>query len=284
MALLQKGYLGATPLWKNVDWFQPAAYNIVDNSAVAGVTVTANSSAHTKGSYAQLIASTAADASFIVVQVYGVGAIGANTATLLDLATGASGSEVNFASNIAIGGLSVASGGLRVGGLIGFPIKIASGTRISARIQSVVTGGKTASLIVFLINAGDYATAPTSVDVIGSDTATSQGTSFSGASGTWVQATASTSQAYRAVTLVGSSHDAAMAAQTGIYEMGVGASGSEVGFGEARYEHSALEFTSLMTPYVYMSGRNIPSGSRLAVKHPITADPSKYGFCLIGIP
>jgi hypothetical protein len=31
-------------------------------------------------------------------------------------------------------------------------------------------------------------------------------------------------------------------------------------------------------------GYNIPSGSRLAVKHFITANPDRYGFNLIGIP
>jgi hypothetical protein len=31
-------------------------------------------------------------------------------------------------------------------------------------------------------------------------------------------------------------------------------------------------------------GRNIPSGSRLAVRHAIAANPSNYGFTLIGIP
>lgn len=284
MALLQKAYLGATPLFKNVDWFQPAAYNIVDNSNPGSpVQLVASSTAHTKGSWTELIASTSADASFLVVQMTNVGANATNTATLLDLATGASGSETAFASDIAIGSHTTAIGGGRVGGLFGFPIKIPSGTRISARIQSVVSS-KTCNIIIFLIDAGDYATAPTSVDVIGADTATSQGTSFSGSSGTWVEATASTSQAYRAVTLVVSGHDAAMGNQTGIYEMGVGASGSEVGFGAARYQHTTVEFTSLMHPYTYMSGRNIPAGSRLAVKHPITADPSKYGFCLIGIP
>jgi hypothetical protein len=281
MALLQKAYLGATPLFRNEDWFETASYSLVDQSTAT--TVTANSSANTKGSYSQLIASTSANASFIVVVSNAVRTGATNTATLLDLAIGASGSETNFASNIAIGSHS-ATAAPQVGGVYGFPLKIPSGSRISARIQSVVTLGKTASVTVYLFDLGDYATAPTSVDVIGGNTANSQGISFSGASGTWVQATASTSQAYRAVTFVASGHDATMGNVIDFFEVGVGASGSEVGFGEFRWQFDTSETASIREPYTYMSGRNIPAGSRLAVKHPIAADPSKYGFTLIGIP
>lgn len=281
MALLQKAYLGATPLFRNEDWFEDGAFKIVDSPA--NVTVTANSSAHTKGSYSQIIASTSANASFLFVQVSGIGAAATNTAVLLDIATGASGSETVIASNIAVGGAAAAAG---LSGLfVGFPIKIASGTRIAARIQGVVTGGETAVLTLNTIDAGDYATAPTSVDVIGGDTATSQGASFSGSSGTWVQATASTSQAYRAVGLVCSTHDADSGNNLNIsFEVGVGASGSEVSFGATRFTLDNSERSSSVAPFAYLFGRNIPAASRLAVKHNIASSPGKYGFVLIGIP
>jgi hypothetical protein len=282
MALLQKAYLGSTPLWKNVDWFEDDAIKIVNASG--GVTVTANSSAHTKGSWAQLIASTSANASMLTIVVNNVATSGTNTATLLDLATGASGSEVAFASNIAVGGASGGGGGLRAAAYLQIPLKVPSGTRISARIQSVVTGGKTAAVVAIAQDAGDYDTAPTSVDVIGGDVATSQGISFSGASGTWVEAVASTSQAYRAILPVVSLHDATSAAITPTITVGTGASGSEVDFGDIRYEFNLAEQASLREPYSNLFGRNIPAGSRLAVKHTIAADPSKYGFTLIGIP
>jgi hypothetical protein len=283
MALLQKGYLGATPLFRNEDWFEDTAPQIIDTQG--GVTITANSSANTKGSWTQLIASTSADASLLTVLVGSVQIGATNTATLVDLAMGASGSEVAFASDIAVGGASGGGGGSRAAAYFQIPLKIPSGTRISARIQSVVTGGKTAAVALYTQDAGDYSTAPTSVDVIGGNTANSQGISFSGASATWVQATASTSQAYRAVALVGSVHDAGVSpAITPTLTLGVGASGSEVEFGNLRYEFDTAERASLREPYNTLFGRNIPAGSRLAVKHTIAADPSKFGFCLIGIP
>lgn len=283
MALLQKGYLGSTPLWRQINWYEDGSPNFVNVSSA--VTLTANTAAHTKGSWSQVVASTSANVSFLWVRVSSVNTAGANTATLIDLATGASGSETAFASNIAVGGASgVGAAGLQ-SIIFGIPIKIASGTRIAARIQSVVTGGKTAQVQIFAMDTGDYATSPTTVDVIGSDTATSQGTSFSGASGAWVQGIASTAQAYRAIGVVLSTHDANINNfNDAQFEIGVGASGSEVSFGTLRYNFNADERLGITAPFTFLFGRNIPAGSRLAVKHPFAADPSKCGFCLIGIP
>lgn len=275
MALLQKGYLGSTPLWRDILWYQGSPGVFVDVNT--GTTVTANTAAHTKGAWTQIIASTASNVSYIYVSVAANNGSGINNATLLDIATGASGSETAIVSNIAIG----SSSGL----VFSFPYKLASGTRLSARIQSVATGGKTASVQIVTINAGDYDNSPTSVDVIGGDTATSEGIRFSGASGTWVQATASTSRAYRAVCLVLSAHDANMANVTNAnYNLGVGSAGSEVEFGTVRHGFFSTEASASAIPYTHLFGRNVPSGSRLAVRHPLTANPERYGFNLIGIP
>jgi hypothetical protein len=283
MALLQKGYLGATPLWRQINWYEDGSPNLINASSL--VTLTANTAAHTKGSWSQVIASTSANVSFLWVRVSSVNTVGANTATLIDLGTGASGSEVAFASNIAVGGASAVNAATLQAVIFGIPVKIASGTRIAARIQSVVTGGKTGAVEIFATDTGDYATTPTTVDVIGTDTATSQGTSFSGASGTWVEGIASTSQAYRAIGVVLSTHDTSIGnLNNAQFEVGVGASGSEVAFGSLRYNFNADERLGITAPFTFLFGRNIPAGSRLSVKHPFTSTPERQGFCLIGIP
>jgi hypothetical protein len=274
MALLQKAYLGSTALFRNEDWFEDTSFRLV-NIAGASVTVTANSSAHTKGAYAELIASTSGDATLLILRL-SAATNATDTATLIDIATGASGSETIVAANIAVGANS--------GNVIGIPLKIPSGTRLSARIQSVVTGGKTAVVLPVLYNVGDYALAPTSVDAIGTDTATSKGVSYSGAAGTWVEAIASTTQAYRAVSFVPSSHDSNILSFIDTYEIGVGSAGNEVTFGSTRVRYVNNETADLESPIVYLFGRSIPAGSRLAVKHPIAANPGRYGFTLIGIP
>jgi len=280
MALLQKAYLGATPLFRNVDWFEES-YTLVDNGSL--VTVTANTAAHTKGSYSELIASTSANAGLLVLMVQDISTAATNTATLIDVATGASGSETVIISNLAVGGALTTNG--QTGVAVAVPFQIPSGTRLSARIQSVVTGGKTATAQIFLFDVGgDYATAPTSVDVITGDTATSEGISFSGASGTWVQAIASTSRAYRAVAIMPSTHSTSIVSINPQLEIGVGASGSEQSFGATIVQYNSNEFVQSAPPYLSLFGRNIPAGSRLAVRHTITANPDRYGFCLIGIP
>jgi hypothetical protein len=275
MALLQKGYLGATPLFRDVPWYQTSARTLIS----AGLaTATANTAAHTKGAWQQVIASTAAQGSWLHVNCSAFSTNATNTASLLDIAIGASGSEVAIISNVAVGGAANT--------YFTFPVQIPSGSRLSARIQSVVTGGKTGAITLWVVNAGDYSLSPTSVDVIGTSTATSQGTSFTGASGNWVEATASTSQRYRAISFVASTHDSDIATITNsLTEIGVGAAGSEVAFASQRFTSSAGEFIGTAQPFpVDPHGRDIPAGSRLAVKHAIAANPSKYGFCLIGIP
>jgi hypothetical protein len=282
MALLQKAYLGSTALWRGTGWYEDAPFNTVNISS--DVTVTADSSAHTKGAWSEIVASTSANASLLYVRVGGVGAGAANTAALLDIGTGASGSETAIAENIAIGSAGN-SGAPASFMMFALPYKLPSGTRISARIQSVVTGGETATVTMFVLDAGNYDATPASVDVIGASTANSQGTSFSGASGTWVQGIASTTRAYRAVGLVLSAHSSSLTNVTdATFEVGVGASGSEVSLGQLRHTYTTSETSSSVIPFISVFGRNIPSGSRLAVKHSIAANPDRYGFCLIGIP
>jgi hypothetical protein len=280
MALLQKAYLGATPLFRNTAFFEDD--QLVPVNTAGPVTVTANSSAHTKGAWAEVIASTSANASYLVLVVRDIGASATDTATLIDLATGASGSESAFASNIAVGG---ASGTASLGINIPTPFQIPSGTRISARIQSVVTGGKTASVFAYLFDAGDYAAAPTSLDAIGTFTATSKGIEFSGSSGTWVEATASTAQAYRGVIFVPSIHSGSIFGNAEYTcTIGVGAAGSEVEIGSSNVGTTSSELVSSSYPYTALFGRSIPAGSRLAVKHTLVSNPDRYGFTLIGIP
>lgn len=276
MAIYQKAYLGSTPLFREKLWYESSGGIILDT--IAGVTVTANSSANTKGAWTELIASTSANGSYLFFRVSVIGSTGVNTATLIDFATGASGSESVIAQNIAVGS---AFNPLH----FGIPFKVPTGTRISARIQSVVTGGKTASVECILINAGDYDNSPTTVDIIGGNTVNSQGISFSGSSGTWTQAIASTSRAYKAVCLVLSSHssDTAQITQQ-LYSVGIGLSGNEIEIGNVRHNYGNGETSQSQTPFLFLFGYDIPLGSRLAVKHPITTNPNRYGFTLICIP
>ena len=275
MTIYQKAYLGSTPLFREKLWYENSSKVITQ---VGGsVTITANSSAHTKGAWTELIGSSTSNSSLLMLNVTQFFSTTVNTATLLDIAFGASGSEIIIAGNIAVGSTNPQ--------IFEIPLKIPSGTRISARIQSVVSGGKTGVIVPILIDAGNYDISPTTVDVIGGDTASSRGISFSGNSGTWVQAIASTSRAYKAVILVFSAHSNDIASlSNGLYSVGVGSNGNELVFGTSRHSYLNNESSVSVFPFNYLFGYDIPAGSRLAVKHPITSNPERYGFTLICIP
>ena len=280
MALLQKGYLGSTPLFRNVAWYEDNSINSFIQSAA--INVTTGSTAHVKGSWTQLIASTSANASMLLLNINSISASATNSATLLDIGTGASTFETVVIPNVAVGGAG--SGGI----WIPIPLKIPSGTRLAVRAQSARTS-VTFRCDPYLYDCGDYATAPTSygaADVMTPDTSTSQGISFSGASGTWVEAIASTDKAYRGVILVASTHDTDIASISPTLDVGVGANLSEVSFGALLHSYLNSESSRMLAPILPPFGRGsvIPAGSRLAVRHNIAANPSKYGFCLIGIP
>jgi hypothetical protein len=279
MALLQKAYLGATPLFADKPWFYQneilaASWN------TGSVTLTASATAHTKGSWSQIIASTSNVGTLLRFIVSGVNVSTADSATLLDIGVGASGSETVIVPNLAIGGSA--------GSFYSIPVEIPSGSRIAARIQGV-RSSQTATISArqfFVFNAGDTAALGTTVDVLGTDTATSTGTAMSGSSGTWVEIEDSTTKNYIGFSIAPSTSDTDTASQSdATYEIGVGAAGSEVAFGYIHFGYGATENFSLAadrSPNLF--GREVPTGSRLAIRHNIAANPSKYDACIIAVP
>jgi hypothetical protein len=279
MALLQKAYLGATPLFADKPWFYQNQI-LAASWSTGTVTLTASATAHTKGSWSQIIASTSNVGTLLRFFVSGVNVSTADSATLLDIGVGASGSETVIVPNLAIGGSA--------GSFYSIPVEIPSGSRIAARVQGV-RSSQTATISArqfFVFNAGDTASLGTTVDVLGTDTATSTGTAMSGSSGTWVEIEDSTTKDYIGFAIAPSVSDTDTASQgDATYEIGVGAAGSEVAFGYIHFAFGATENFSLAadrSPNLF--GREVPTGSRLAIRHNIAANPSKYDACIIAIP
>lgn len=257
---------GAKPWWQSIGQ--------VRVGFASAVTVTSSGTAHTKGAWTELIASTSANGDFIVLGSTNVGAGAFNTATLIDIGIGAAGAEVAIASNIAIGSWVDMS--------IPIPLKIASGSRVAARIQSVRTSiPVTIKCQVF--DSGNYADAPTSVDVIGTSTATSEGTLMS-STNAWVQLTASTSQAYSAIVAVPSASDNVMAGLTVTYSVGRGAASSETVIGTFSMLTTTGEIIypgGLISPMVFAGP--FPAGTRLVGRADAAAG-TDMDLCVIGIP
>jgi hypothetical protein len=285
--------LGNAKVWDGTQWVPAVGggvsqpwYTTIPSTPVDDppfVTVTADAAANTKGAWAEVISSTSGDVTALFVIVRGIQQSTVNTATLLDFAIGASGSETPIAENIAVGG-AVQGTAFDLSGLFAVvPCDAPAGSRISARIQSVVSGGKTAQIDVRAFAAGSPVS---SVDVLGPNTANSQGASFSGIAGTWTQIIASTSRDYAAIGFVPSAHNAAIVSFRGVYTIGVGASGSEAPISTIEVFNWNQEGVSnnFSSGFLPLAAANIPAGSRLAVQHNIAANPERYGITLIGVP
>ena len=280
MPLLTKAYLGSTKLWEDKAWFENTydTFSLIDTD---DATVTADAATHTKGAWVELVASSSADASLLVVTANNY-QNSVNTSALLDIGIGASGSESAVISNLAFGGARDVQDAR--GWAIPIPLKVPSGSRISARIQSVISS-RTATIGVTLFDRGDYSSAPTSVDVLGSDTAASTGTTFSGSVGTWTEVVASTSQDYRAIALAPSLNGTSSSLAVLYYVLGQGASGSEAIVGRSIVCSSNAEFIYPMVESGFpLFGKPIPAGTRLSVQTPTSTNPQNYGVTLIGIP
>jgi hypothetical protein len=106
---------------------------------------------------------------------------------------------------------------------------------------------------------------------------------MSGASGTWVQITASTANAYKAVVMVPSASAGAIGNIRVEYRLGTGASGSEISRGSIFATYNASEAVGLLARTSSLITAAIPSGTRLSVRHDIPSSPSVYDMTLIGI-
>jgi len=110
----------------------------------ADLTVTANASANTKGTYTELIASTAFATIGVLITIKRLSSTLADC--LVDIAVGAAGSEVVLVPNILFSSKS----GLFPCGIFFVPLSVPAGTRVSARIQAT-TGSTTLTVGIHMI-------------------------------------------------------------------------------------------------------------------------------------
>jgi hypothetical protein len=242
-------------------------------------TVTCDTTAHVKGPWTQIISSTAAASDVLGVLFQGIGANNQNSATLVDIGVGASGSEVAVIENLAVGGANVIFNCLQYS----IPLAIPQGTRIAARAQSVVSGGKTAVVAVSPFSTNNFSKAPLTVTVIGTSTATSEGVP-SLSNNTWTEITASSPAKFQAVILVPSLTSTTASAGFSTIELGVGSSGNEVSINTVLYRISANEVISVFcaSDLVSIAAGPFPSGTRFSAR--ASAQATTLDYCLIGIP
>jgi hypothetical protein len=252
-------------------WYQGLA---TVPTSQGSATVTADATPHTKGAWTEVIASNAGTTSALFCTVTNVGLNGNNTATLIDIGVGASGSESAIVSNIAVGGAS-ASG---FGGGIGFvlPVSIASSSRIAVRSQAFIASD-TAAISIDTFALGDSTTVPTTLDCLGTSTSTSEGTLVSTS---YAEVVASTAQAYEALIIVPSWSLSSGSTYGSEIIVATGTVGNEIDIAKNEaYKTSGEQAWNV--PYISsITDTTVASGTRLSAKAP----GGGFYVALIGVP
>jgi len=250
-------------------------------------TVTAGS-ANVKGSWAQLIASTASDVCWVIVNIVYPAATALSIA--VDIGIGSAGNEVAIINNIVASNFNVP-----VAENFSFPLSIPAGTRVSARCQSG-TGSDACYVSVTGFDGGfTQAEGAAGVDSIGFVSASTLGTVITvsatpGVKGSYSQLTASTPRDY--IGYFGSfdpqSGGSSILGHWGSNDMdiSIGAGGSEVvidpdiSFGNP---NGYLSIGPTCLPFRPIS---IPAGTRIAARAQCSDSDSAsktFGLTLYGV-
>lgn len=230
-----------------------------------GTTITAAATANTKGSYTQLVASTAFDASYILVMIDDHAAA---VDYLIDIAIGAGGSEQVILSNlIATGG----TGSLSYGMTYLFPINIPEGSRVTARCQaSTLSSAVRISVLLFGAGIANPET-QTIVTTYGDNTVDSGGVSVdsggvANTKGSYSQIVATTTYAVSSIIVaIGNQRNGVRSSQSWLMDIAIGAGGSEQVI-VPNLVFNASTSPDIVTPQYYYLPLTIPEGSRIAVR------------------
>ena len=252
-------------------WFINKPLSLVANEfqRVGPISVAADSTKDVKGAWVEIVASTSAAANMMYLTLSDTGQSSLNTGVLLDIGIGSAGSESVVIENIPCGWTGSVNSAIT---LHQFPIAIPAGTRISARCQAFIASD-TVNVRINLASLPDFF-AHGSVTTIGAATTDSRGTNLP-SNDTYVELIASTSQQYRAIVMIpclGSTTNPAVAGETSLYTLGIGAAGSEVAVMtmNATSTTGELLFVALDTRnMIYAPANPIPQGIRIAVKQSI---------------
>lgn len=234
-----------------------------------GTQVTTGAASNTKGSAAQLIASTSFDAYLVIVWASAYAATAATSSGCLDIMIGAATEEV-IIPDLLMGGCASGSAVARIGAKYWiFPLYIPAGSRLSAKAAGVRTS--TAMTVAIWLYGGD-GIPPFRVGskVVTYGVTVPNGTSItpgaSAAEGSWTQITGSTSEDHFAVVpsfQVGT--DTTVSNNRLAVDVGIGAATEEEILQSAWFVTSGDETCANFGP-ILPAFQDIPSGSRLTMR------------------
>lgn len=247
----------------------------VDTSTSLATTITAGTS-YAKGSYVELTSSTDFDAQGIIVCI---GKADASSRYLVDVAIGGSGSETVIIPDL----IARAHGNKQIVAQMFFPVSIPAGTRISARC-SAFTNSSTIRISVILVGGG-FSNYPvySGVEAIGLQ-GDVDGTYYQ-TSGTaantkspWQEMKSSVDHDIKAV-LLAHTHYAGYLVPSFVYDIGIGAGGSE----QVLIPNIVSPMDVDMNSYTSYCGPlpcSIPAGTRVAARAQ-TQTPNSVNYWVI---
>lgn len=246
------------------------------------ITATASGTAHTMGSWTQVVSATSDAIEWVELFLpTATGTAATNTATLLDIGIGGAGSEVVIVPGIQVGFRQLGHG-VRV------PVHIPVGSRVAVRCQSAVIS-KTVDLSVTFYGAIHGKASPTALVAFGNNAATSRGVALP-AGGTintktaWTEITSGVTQPLGALIVnLDFAGDNSQPASNVLVDIGIGASGSEaviIGdiFTVTRTSEDMYSRSSLIYPC------NIPLNGRIAARWAFSDNTGALGVSVIGVP
>jgi hypothetical protein len=231
-----------------------------------GTAVTAAATAHTKGAYAQIIASTAHAAKGFLVQL---GNASAGVDYSVDIAIGGAGSEIIIVADLLAGS---GTGSIARQGAYFIPIPIPAGTRVSARCQATTLSSALRAKVHLL---GDL---PGGMEPFGKCvrygfvSATTQGTTIdpgatANTKGAWTQLVAATTYAIKALWFDTSNLvQVTRTSADWLLDLGIGGAGAELVIApNFHIEASTTDDTLVHGPSPLLPV-SIPAGSRLSAR------------------
>lgn len=244
-------------------------------------TVVTSGAANTKGSYTQLIASTAADA-VAIYAIFDTFNSSTSDEALFDFAVGASGSEVPFLNNVPWGAAQAPGGVL-------YPCTIPAGSRLSVRFQSAAAA--TTYPVYATLFDGDLTTSDgaAGADGIGFSLTTSLGTLITASAtanskGSYAQLIASTTRDYAGFYVHGES-DNTQVTSVALFmvDVAIGASGSEVVIVPNIQMIADPAVGEIATPLSPFFPIPIPAGTRVAMRCQSSVASKTFSGAIVGV-
>jgi hypothetical protein len=266
--------------------------NTGTTNADPGVTVTADATIHTKGAWAQIIASTARDAYGITVFIAATaGAASSNQRYLVDIGIGAASSEVVLIPDLMCGNASAFNAASNTGpAMFHFPIYIPAGSRISARGQALVTV-KTCRVHAWLHEAptGPGGWVGSRVTAYGINNATSSGVAHTCGNNSYASPTEIVASSSAPIKYLQVARDLGTATNgnsvRGLLRIGVGSTPDYIASDLPYAESTTLETVTFAPANFLLSHMrfDLPAATRLTISAMWNATGAARNFALYGV-